>query len=100
MRNDKLLSADSVTYQSLVGNGRSLHVPLYQRDYSWEEEQWEDLWNDLLDLRDEAAPPHYMGAVVMAATGEREWQIIDGQQRLATLSLLTLAVIQIGRAHV
>jgi len=35
-----------------------------------------------------------MGAVVMAATGERHWQIIDGQQRLATLSLLTLAVIR------
>jgi hypothetical protein len=30
----------------LIGNGKGYRVPPYQRDYSWSEEQWEDLWNE------------------------------------------------------
>ena len=68
-------------------------MPPYQRDYSWSEEQWEDLWNDVLELRGRPDDRHYMGALVVEATSDREFLIIDGQQRLATLSILALAVI-------
>lgn len=68
-------------------------MPPYQRDYSWEEEQWEDLWNDIVDLRGRPDDRHYMGALVVEGKSDREFLIIDGQQRLATLSLLSLAVI-------
>lgn len=77
----------------LIGNGKQYRVPSYQRDYSWREEQWEDLWNDILQLRSDRDERHYLGALVVEARDDREFLIIDGQQRLASLSLLALAVV-------
>lgn len=88
-----LLSTNTVNFQDMIGNGRSYKVPLYQRDYSWTEEQWEDLWLDLGDLRTEPPKRHYMGAVVVRAESDRQFLIIDGQQRIATLTIIGLAVI-------
>ena len=88
-----LLSAQTTEFLSLVGNGKTFRVPRYQRDYSWDEEQWEDLWTDLLELRRQPDDRHYMGAIVVEATSTREYKIIDGQQRIATLSVAILAVI-------
>lgn len=93
MAKANLLNTRTINFLELVGNGRIYRVPPYQRDYSWEEEQWEDLWNDILDLRGMQDNRHYMGALVVEAKSDREFRIIDGQQRLATLSLLSLAVI-------
>ena len=85
-------------FLGLVGNGGLYRVPPYQRDYSWDEEQWDDLWSDLADLRLQPDDRHYMGAVVVEAQSDREFLVIDGQQRLATLTLLVLAVIdRLGR---
>jgi hypothetical protein len=88
-----LLNTRTANFLDLVGNGRIYRVPPFQRDYSWEEEQWEDLWNDLDEMRDMSEERHYMGALVVEGISDREFSIIDGQQRLATLSLLSLAVI-------
>src|SRR5205823_4986731 len=90
---NNLLNTRTTNFMELVGNGRIYRVPPYQRDYSWEEEQWEDLWNDILELRGRPDERHYMGALVVEAKSDREFLIIDGQQRLATLSILALAVI-------
>lgn len=94
MSSANILSTRTPDYLELVGNGKTYRVPAYQRDYSWTEEQWEDLWNDVKDLLDQPSARHYMGAVVVQATGDRSFLIIDGQQRMATLSILALAVIQ------
>jgi hypothetical protein len=93
MARSNLLNTRTTNFLELFGNGRIYRVPPYQRDYSWEEEQWEDLWNDVLELRPEPDDRHYMGALVVEAKSDREFLIIDGQQRLATLSLLALAAI-------
>lgn len=87
-----LLNTRTSTFLDLMGNGKRFRVPAYQRDYSWEEEQWEDLWNDILELRGED-DSHYMGALVLQGESDREFAIIDGQQRLATLSIAALAII-------
>ncbi len=89
-----LLNTSTVNFQDLIGNGKSYVVPPYQRDYSWTEEQWEDLWQDILDLMPLASSRHYMGAVVVKAESDRRFLIIDGQQRIATLTILGLAVIK------
>ena len=47
MAKSNLLKTQDVTFLDLIGNGKKYHVPLFQRDYAWEEEQWEDLWNDI-----------------------------------------------------
>lgn len=93
MARTNLLNTRTTNLLELIGNGRMYRVPPYQRDYSWEEEQWEDLWNDIIDLRGRPDDRHYMGALVVEGKSDREFLIIDGQQRLATLSLLSLAVI-------
>lgn len=93
MARSNILNTRTTNFLELVGNGRIYRVPPYQRDYSWEEEQWEDLWNDILEMRGKPQDRHYMGALVVEGKSDREFLIIDGQQRLATLSLLALAVI-------
>lgn len=93
MAKSNLLKTQDVTFLDLIGNGKKYRVPSFQRDYAWEEEQWEDLWNDIIELRDVPGSFHYMGALVVEASSDREFQIIDGQQRVATLSVLALAVI-------
>lgn len=93
MAKSHLLNTRTTNYLELIGNGKTYRVPPYQRDYSWSEEQWEDLWNDVIDLRQDPETRHYLGALVVEGTSDRDFLIIDGQQRLATLSLLALAVI-------
>ena len=94
MAKTNLLNTRTTNFLELVGNGKIYRVPPFQRDYSWEEEQWEDLWNDTLELRGRPDDRHYMGALVVEGKSDREFLIIDGQQRLATLSLLALAAIK------
>ncbi len=97
MARTNLLNTRTTNLLELIANGRMYRVPPFQRDYSWEEEQWEDLWNDILELRGSADSRHYMGALVVEGKSDREFLIIDGQQRLATLSLIALAVISVLR---
>lgn len=94
MGKTNLLNTQTTTYRDLVGNGRIFRVPPYQRDYSWQVEHWEDLWEDIQTLSARPEESHYMGALVVEGKSDREFQIIDGQQRLATLSIFALSVIR------
>ena len=47
MAGSTLLNTDTEDLKELLSNGKSYSVPPYQRDYSWKEEPWEDLWEDL-----------------------------------------------------
>ncbi len=80
------------TFGRLMGNGLHYEVPKYQRDYSWDKEQWSDLWYDLMQMIDEK-DSHYMGYLVLQTADDKNYQIIDGQQRLTTLCVLILAVV-------
>lgn len=93
MTRTNVLNTATVNFLELIGNGKTYRVPPYQRDYAWTEEAWEDFWNDVLDLRRQPDGRHYMGALVVQGRTDREFTIIDGQQRLATLGILSLAVI-------
>ncbi len=65
-------------------------MPPFQRDYSWDKEEWGDLWQDLMELDQEG--DHYMGYLVLQETKEpKKSIIIDGQQRITTISILILA---------
>ena len=90
------LTASPASLAQILSNGKRYVVPLFQRDYAWGETEWSELWADILDLAavEDADANHYLGALVLQPTGERDrLNIIDGQQRLVTLSLLSLAVI-------
>lgn len=82
------------TYRQLMGNGLTYHVPPFQRDYSWTDQEWDDLWMDMLDLlSEEGEPAHYMGYLVLQSQNNKTFDIIDGQQRLTTLSIFVLALL-------
>ena len=85
--------ADFTTFVSIIGNGKSYIVPPYQRDYAWTEEEWDDLWADVQNLHEDGK--HYMGYIVLQATNTKQFMIIDGQQRIATLSIIYLAGIKL-----
>ncbi|NJN58956.1 MAG: DUF262 domain-containing protein [Leptolyngbyaceae cyanobacterium SL_5_9] len=91
-----LLDTRTTSFGDLIGNGRIYRVPPFQRDYSWSEENWEDLWQDILLLYANPDSSHYMGAIVLQSSSDsdKEFTIIDGQQRLATLSIVAIAVIE------
>ncbi len=92
MENNNLLDTKTVNSNDVLGNGKKYVVPLYQRDYSWKEDNWEDLWADIL-LVLESNSVHYMGAIVLQSKGNKTYNIIDGQQRLATITIIALACI-------
>ncbi|MBI5774088.1 MAG: DUF262 domain-containing protein [Verrucomicrobia bacterium] len=87
-----LLSAGTEDLKELLSNGKSYSVPPYQRDYSWKDEHWEDLWEDLTTI-EANREDHYMGAIVLESGERKQFRVIDGQQRMATLSILILACV-------
>ena len=83
------------TLRKLVGNGLTYRIPRFQRDYSWESDHWEDLWADILGmLKEDGKGSHYMGYLVLQSSDDKSFDVIDGQQRLTTISLIVLAVLK------
>lgn len=83
------------TFRKLIGNGLTYCIPRFQRDYSWTDEEWEDLWLDLLGtLQPDGETAHYMGYLVLQSSDDRTFEVIDGQQRLTTVSLIVLAILK------
>lgn len=79
----------------LFSQNEKLRIPSYQRRYSWEEEHFEDLWNDLNAIDPEGS--HFFGTIVFmadthVAQGTNEIDIVDGQQRITTVSILLCAI--------
>ncbi|UXN33377.1 DUF262 domain-containing protein [Glutamicibacter sp. M10] len=71
---------------------KELLIPVYQRNYDWKSKHCEQLLRDLIDLAQSGRPKHFFGAVVGKTEGSWRWVVIDGQQRLTTVSLLMLAL--------
>ena len=76
-------------------------IPIYQRNYSWTEEQCRQLWSDLLRAgRDEKVTAHFIGSIVYVERGlsnvvqQEALLVIDGQQRLTTSTLLIAALAE------
>ncbi len=93
------MKAEETKLEKILEGTQQYMVPLFQRPYSWENKQWEKLWEDLIDLTEQKPMrPHFMGSIVTIETNSvpgkvREFLLIDGQQRLTTI-LILLAVIR------
>lgn len=90
------MESKPTSFNELVGANRTFRIPRYQRNYSWEEHQLEDLWRDLETIIG-TDKPHFMGTVLLrknsdsgaqSQLGVTVYDIIDGQQRLTTLLIL------------
>lgn len=84
------------TYRKLLGTGLSYKIPRFQRDYSWSVEEWEDLWADIEEVTsDTGEDSHYMGYLVLQSHDDKTFDVIDGQQRLTTLTILVLSAMRV-----
>ena len=68
-----------------------LRVPSYQRSYAWEDDDINDLFDDIGKAIDKREPEYFLGSAVLSESGD-ELEIIDGQQRIATLSIILAAI--------
>jgi uncharacterized protein with ParB-like and HNH nuclease domain len=72
-------------------------VPSFQRDYSWTEDEVDQLWSDITDTLDEGRSEYFMGAIVVNNSKKPELVLIDGQQRLTTISILMCVLRDIAK---
>lgn len=80
-------------------------VPVYQRRYSWGETQCRQLWADIVTAGRHPERTHFTGSIVwmqdggIGPDGVSRCQLIDGQQRLASVTLLLIALAEYAREH-
>ncbi|MBT7061979.1 MAG: DUF262 domain-containing protein [Lentisphaerae bacterium] len=85
-------------FTKIVNGTTQFVIPVFQRDYTWSEAQCLQLWQDILSVADgEPGRGHFLGSVVYIATGDSSagftrWLLIDGQQRVTTLTILLVAL--------
>ena len=86
-------SAQQITISALLSKnneGREFQylIPPYQREYAWNKNQWDNLFDDLT----ENDKGYFLGSMICILGEQDEATVIDGQQRLTTLNLLLLAI--------
>ena len=91
------LQANKQHISTVIPGNKQFLIPVFQRDYSWGERQCAQLWDDV--LRVSGQPPersHFFGPIVLApasvGTAFQKWLVVDGQQRITTLTLLLTAL--------
>tara|TARA_R110000868_G_scaffold411283_2_gene702843 strand:+ start:117097 stop:119154 length:2058 start_codon:yes stop_codon:yes gene_type:complete len=92
-------AAETRVDRFLASSETAFAIPVYQRNYDWSRVQCQQLFNDILAIgADETQSGHFIGSIVYVhddvytASGLRELTIIDGQQRLTTLTLTYIAL--------
>lgn len=76
------------------GSDKRFIIPLYQRNYDWKEENCEQLFQDLMKLHQSNRKNHFFGSIVSSIrSGTEDRYIIDGQQRITTVSLMLIAMV-------
>jgi hypothetical protein len=95
------MKANILSFSQIIdsthGAREHYRVPKYQREYTWGKRNWEALLNDLL----ENDPGYFVGAIIVVTDSaadtpgcQKVYEVVDGQQRLTTLSLLMLSLYQ------
>ena len=94
------MKSEAVNLLRFFQIGKQCLIPIYQRTYSWTEEQCDLLWNDIIRVgTNDKIPNHFVGSFVyiqdnpsQVLTATPLCMVIDGQQRMTTISLLLLAL--------
>lgn len=97
------MKADSLKIAKVFSSGGDIHyvLPHFQRQYSWDKDNWRTLLNDAFSIYeeydpDDREPEHFLGSLVVINDGTRNgtisaFKLVDGQQRLTTISLMLCA---------
>ncbi|GAA8783145.1 hypothetical protein DUHN20_09840 [Helicobacter pylori] len=93
------MKADAITLLKFIKDNQKnqLVIPIYQRLYSWEKEQCKQLWDDIIKIGgDDKMDGHFIGSILYVLDSithsNNALLIIDGQQRLTTITLLLTAL--------
>ncbi len=92
------MKADAIKLLDFIGKSQEKQfvIPIYQRVYSWEKEQCKELWDDIIKIGgDDQMNGHFIGSILYVLDGfthSAPLLIIDGQQRLTTITLLLTAL--------
>jgi uncharacterized protein with ParB-like and HNH nuclease domain/predicted transport protein len=92
------MKAVEANFLKFLSKSDQLEVPIYQRTYSWTRSECLQLWNDAVRAAHDDVSGHFIGSIVYIDTGiyqvmgANAIEVIDGQQRLTTISLLLLAL--------
>lgn len=98
-----MVKAVETSLREILEGSKQYQVPLYQRTYSWMKPQLQRLWDDVGELAESRRAgrtnaTHFIGSLVLAPTadigpaGVSRYLVVDGQQRLTTLTLLLAAI--------
>src|SRR5690242_17080510 len=85
---------NSVFYSNTYGIGqlitqkKRLQVPLHQRNYSWGNTEVEQFLEDIFTAIEDNYSNYFLGSLVMTKPTDGSWGILDGQQRLTTVSIV------------
>ena len=100
------MDANEAKLQAILNSPNRYIVPVFQRYYSWELKNWEQLWQDIVDTFEATQKnkqvTHFMGSLVFIPLKSLPnvlptFQIIDGQQRMMTITLLLCALRNVVR---
>ena len=92
------MKAEDTHVTNLLEGAKQFIVPIFQRDYSWGTKHCQQLWKDVIRVgSDPKVKGHFLGSVVYVAAEDNtatitRWLLIDGQQRMTTLTLLLIAL--------
>jgi uncharacterized protein with ParB-like and HNH nuclease domain/predicted transport protein len=92
------MKATETKFLDFLNGKKQFIIPIYQRTYSWTDIQCKQLWKDIIRATDENLKGHFIGSIVyiekglFQVTSIPQLLVIDGQQRLTTLTLLLTAL--------
>jgi uncharacterized protein with ParB-like and HNH nuclease domain len=76
------------TFSQLIKHNKTFAIPAFQRRYAWKKSNFSQLWDDIKEVIDGTRKRHFMGTVVFQPDGALYLSVIDGQQRLATFTIM------------
>jgi len=100
------MKANETTLTGILHTNNQFMIPLFQRYYKWKKQNWDKLWEDLSDTFSVRTTKrkHFIGTIVCVIAADPQpttlvtFQVIDGQQRLMTLTILLAVVRDIASA--
>src|ERR1700734_691007 len=90
------MSSSEITFgrdgiANLLHTGRFM-VPKYQREFKWEEDHVRELFDDIENAIADKQPEYFLGSIVISNADSERPDIVDGQQRLATITILLASI--------
>lgn len=82
------IESKDIDIESLL-DGAYFHIPRFQRPYSWDEENLGDFWHDVVTS---GSTDYFIGSMVVFKTAKQQFGVVDGQQRLTTITILLCVI--------